>query len=385
MYCQSEGRTSRWLTVLGAVAALSMPARPGDFVPGGPCTRGRVTNNGVTIVTDWGTPLRGGSWCGDCHLKDLSLWQDFRALKSCGLNAMHVYLEKNDDKPVGYEAEHCDSMVEWCRQESLYIMITFGMSALPSYGKVDEFWRFYAPRYADQTHVIYEAKNEPEDVVVNSINWYQIIREGAPDTHILFGSYSNLAGSAEYALRDIRAIGDKIDWGNSSIAMHGYVSPGDFQEQVIRDLNAAGYAVTNTEFPDGAGLARAYENAGISYFHFRPLYERFETLCNLVRSYGLSWEPDFGDWPQPHVERPVVVAAWGQRAHPIDPAREAAYRLVPSLCARGSIETVYDLWGREVWRASGPAGACRTNGYAGPGALNCASQMCIVKYRGDDY
>jgi hypothetical protein len=289
-----------------------------------------------------------------------------------------VYLEKNDGAPVGSEADNMDMLVEWCRQESLYIVMTFGDSEIPGYGKVDEFWRFYAPRYADQPHVVYEAKNEGEEVVVNSINWYRIIREGAPDTHILFGSYSNLMGTAEYALNDIRGIGNGVDWSNASIAFHGYGMTGDFQKQVIHDLNAAGYATTNTEFPDGQDNVSAYEDAGISYFHFNAC-DVMERICGHVSGYSVSYQPDFGDWPQAHVDRPEV----GVRHEPGEYAgavvKGGMYRLMPNGIARGaSVQSVYDLWGRLLWKAPvDPAGGA--TGEYGYTLGHGASQMLIVR------
>ncbi len=365
------------LFVFGVGVGCAVVAQAADFVPGGQCTRGRVQNNGTTIVSDWGTPLRGGCWCGDCHSGNPTR-EEIHAIKSCGLNSFHDYVEKNDDKPVGFEAANTDTLVEWCRQESLYLVITFGHSALPSYGKVDEFWRFYAPRYADQAHVVYEAKNEGEDVVENSKNWYRIIREGAPDTHILFGSYSNLMQGSQYALRDINGIGDGVDWSNASIAFHGYGMTGGTQEQIVHELNAAGYATTVTEFPNGADAVRAYENAGISYFHFAACWGgMFGQLCGHVRGYGISWEPDFGDWPQPHVDRPEPVESLLRTTAPAE-IGVGAYTLAINGNVRGAAHAVYDLTGR-LLRHNPVGGGIGADSRVDVRGTTAGSQVLIVK------
>jgi endoglucanase len=363
------------LFVLGAWVGCSLTVRAGDFVPGGPCTRGRVKNNGTTIVTDWDTRLRGPCWCQDCH-EGVFDRSELVKMKYCGLNVVHVYGEKNDDKPVGVEAENIDSIVEWCRQESVYVILTFGGSEIHTQEKVNEFWRFYAPRYADQTHVIYEPKNEGEDVVATTINWYGIIREYAPDTHLLLGSYSNLAQGSQYALRDINGIGDAIDWSNESIAFHGYLVNGGTQEKIIHELNAAGYATTITEFPNSGDLIASYERAGVSYIHFEACWSHRQLgyMCDYLKQYNVSWQPDFGDWPQEHVEHPAVQTAWDAPAWIKHASGESAYSLIPYGFARGLEGSLYDVQGKLVGNVQSAKGCAATHNEG------CrASQVFILK------
>ncbi len=357
-------------TRLLIMSFLAAGAFAGDFVPGGRNTRGRVTVDGRAVLTDWGTRLRGTCWCQDCHT-GLFKKEELRTMKLCGLNALHVYGEKNDDKPVGCEAANIDSIVEWCRQESMYVVITFGNSHLPSYEKVLNFWRFYAPRYKDMSHVIYEEKNEGcygtyhcDDVAMQFYrDAYQIIREVAPETHVMLMSHSNLKGGVNSLWEDVDRLSDIVDWGNASFAFHGYSPSVGEQVQMIEALGADGYAMTCTEYPSfpaaDLNLARAYEDAGISYFHFRSCWwwESINTICGLVRNMGKSWQPDFGDWPQPHVEH-TPVAAYSTR-----PRTETAGQAGPGVCrlaigARlcGQAHAVYDVKGRTVWRSAGEAG-----------------------------
>ncbi len=222
--------------------------------------RGRVRVQAPAVVSDWGTPLRGCCWGLDRN-RTTPTRQQLAALKQCGLNTFHVYCElttSSSGKPVGYNATNMDSIVTWCRQESLYVIMTHGgpIKETPLQ-KILDIWKFYAPRYADQTHVIYEIKNEgcyetfhcAEPVLQMYKDAYKIIRESAPETHVMLLSHSNLKGGINSLWEDIERFGDDIDWSNASIAFHGYGTTGAFQAQAAEELGAEGYAMTCTEFP----------------------------------------------------------------------------------------------------------------------------------------
>jgi hypothetical protein len=349
---------------VSAFLIISFCASPAadPFVPGGPCTRGRVTLDAQAVLSDWGTLLRGACWSQDSHGNVFNR-QDLDVLKNCGLNTIHLYAEKNDDKPVGFEVEHVDSIVEWCRQDSMYVILTFGNSYLQGgYDKVLEFWRFYAPRYKDMTHVIYEEKNEGcygtyhcEEAPMQCYrDCYEIIREIAPETHVMMMSHSNLQGGINPLYEDIDRLGPEIDWTNASIAFHGYGTTGGFQEEAARKLGGDGYAMTCTEFFPNGGLEAAYESAAISYCHFIWCDwingRSIEAHCERIKPLNLSYEPDFGNWPRPHIDPPVVgIASYG----PTTGSRlsqSAVSRLFLNPALPRDAQAVYDLRGRLVWR-----------------------------------
>ncbi len=377
-------------TTILAVASLARVVSAGDFVAGGPNTRGRVTVDKQAVKSDWGTLLRGACWCQDCH-GGTPARGEFAAIKMAGLNSIHVYVEKNDDKPVGYEATHMDSIVEWCRQESLYVVMTFGNSHLPSYGKVSEFWRFYAPRYADMTHVVYEIKNEAcsatyhcaDDAMQMYFDCYKIIRDVAPYTHAMFMSHSNLKGGINSCYEDIERLkAANVDWTNASYAFHGYAPSAGEQEQMIKSMGERDIAMSCTEFPFGGGLAQAYERAGISYFWFEACWGGARTPGNIkgyLSGTGVSWQPDFGNWPKPHVEHQDMVAITRGR-EPRIAGRHASTDLglfTPGNLGQGAVSAMYDMTGKLVWTAHG--GACRT-GAAGGFAPMLGSKVFLVKY-----
>ncbi len=299
-----------------------------------------------------------------------------------------MYGEKNDDKPVGYEVAHIDSIVEWCRQESLYVVLTFGNSHLTSHAKVLEFWRFYAPRYKDMTHVAYEAKNEgcygtsncAEIAMQAYRDIYAICTELAPEAHVMLMSHSNLAGGIPPLFKDVERLGPDVDWTNASIAYYG---GGSFQENAAKTLGDSGYAMSCTEFPFGASsdLARGYERAGISYFWFEACWGGARTPGNVkgyISKTGITWTPDFGDWPQAHVERPAVgVASRSQWSVVSRSDGPAVGRLLFGTFARGEVDAVYDVTGRKVW-GGGAGAAIASDGFIGQAH---GSQLLLVKCR----
>jgi hypothetical protein len=339
---------------------IAAAARAGEFVPGGPCTRGRVRVEDGVVVSDWGTQLRGGCW----SIGSIFGREELTAMKMSGLNALHLYAEDTQSsEPPGWAAEpYVDKMVEWCRQESVYIVITFGQSHLSSYEKVPQFWRFYAPRYADMTHVVSEIKNEgcaatancAENAMQMYRDCYKIIREEAPQTHVMFLSHSNLKGGISPLYTDVERLGPEVDWTNASIAFHGYGTTGAFQEQAATTLGADGYAMSCTEFPfNNAGdLARAYERAGISYFWFEACWPGGSRSLGSIGSYlkrlGISWQPDFGDWPQPHVEHPDIVSIAYRGGAAVSPAATTVDRFVTTNLPAGNILAAYDIRGRMI-------------------------------------
>jgi hypothetical protein len=350
----------------------------------GPMTRGRVRIEGNTIVSDWGTHLRGGCW----STGSIFGRQELAQMKLAGLNALHLYAERFEEGKVpGWAAvPYIDSIVEWCRQDSVYlVMCVAGPKTVPYFADYTrKFWKFYAPRYADQTHVVYEILNEGcmatshcVDTVMDLYReCYNIIRESAPYTHVLFLSHSNLKGGIDPLFEDVDRLGPDIDWTNASIAFHGYGTTAAFQEQASNTLGKAGYAMTNTEFPFSGGgeLAKAYERAGISYFWFEACWGGTRTLGNIgsyLKKTGVTWQPDFGSWPQPHVEHPDIVATANPRVTLPGKRGSTTARLSFGQLPRGNVRAVYDLRGRLVWTNAQRADGLRRV----PGA-----RLLVVRY-----
>ncbi len=137
----------------------------------------------------------------------------------------------------------------------------------------------------------------------------------------------------------------------------------------------AGYPVTCTEFPTGGGLEQFYNTFGISYCHFLSVDGG---LCGRVKSFGLSYVPDFGSWPQPHVDYPVHVM-WQSSKTGI--GGNAATMCLPAIdgLPQGNIRAIYDLSGRLLW--DGPAGRATLRKGGLPGDVRALGfGALLVKY-----
>jgi hypothetical protein len=123
--------------------------------------RGRVQIENGTLVTDTGSLLRGAFASFDVG-NGLATRDQVRTIKDLGLNCVHLYAEAPGLGKAGYNAARVDELVKWTREESLYVVITMaGWSAKnkADSGFPEAFWAFYAPRYKNETHVVYEICN----------------------------------------------------------------------------------------------------------------------------------------------------------------------------------------------------------------------------------
>ena len=312
--------------------------------------RGRPHLNAerTTFVADNGELLRGpftsSEWGNPAPYSELE------KMKDLGFNAVHIYGEclnidyPNSGDSPGYAASRIDSVVNATRDLGMYVVITIGNGANNGNHNREyalDFWRFYAPRYANETHVIYEIHNEPvawgppyssesanpTGALEMNIDAYNIIRADAPDTPVLLFSYSVLGGTggADSALTDIRLFNTQVfgsadaTWTNVAVGFHGYAGASSNAEAVEKLINA-GYPCFMTEFATSAwgtnhgGIdteaVANLERLKVSWlaFHYVPPWgvaddvTRPEVFKDRIDNSGLSWTPDYGTWP---VERSV--------------------------------------------------------------------------------
>jgi hypothetical protein len=278
--------------------------------------RGRVQIQNGTVVTDRGTLLRGAriSTDGSYYMPSEN---DIAGIKDLGLNSIHIYAEcPNNCGFAGQNAAIIDSIVNMTESDSLYLVMTIGNCGDEgSFDSafVNEFWKFYAPRYKNKTHVVYEINNEPfpwsppydTATLAMERRAYDTIRYYAPETHILFMTYS-WPIKPDSAVYDIHQLGSGVDWSNASIAAHsGYYVEED-RKEFMRVLNDSGYAVTYTE-PGAVGnkyislpMTRDFEAMQVSYLNFIPVADLVNdptVFVEPIESSEVRWNPDFGTWP----------------------------------------------------------------------------------------
>lgn len=281
------------------------------------------------LLTDQNTLLRGVSlsWDGGdpygSNPKVMPSLDSLIALREVyGLNTVHVFLEGDsttNPNPVGYNAADCDTLVQRCAQANLYLIITIGCNG--ENGTINmnysvDFWNFYAPRYKNDTHVIYEAHNEPVAYTCghwNSADWdnqvtlYNTMRGHAPNTYLLMFCFQGLnnAGACINAVNYLESNG--VDWSNAGISWHGYTALNAIEDVLTElQLSLSYPASLNTEFYPGDTEGQYYNAAFESYFvgwmQFMWLTANDDELPGFqwkIDTAGTVWTPELAvcTWP----------------------------------------------------------------------------------------
>jgi hypothetical protein len=288
--------------------------------------RGRIQIKDGTLVTDSGTLLRGAYVSIDTPWDSLPPREYITKIKKLGLNCIHLYAEHPNYQNTGDNRNKIDSLVKWTKNDSLYLILTMSgwSSGYGNYDYVTNFWRFYASRYKDETHLIFEICNEPylsdypyiipydsltlamEKAAYDTIHFY------APETHVIFMSYP-FTNSDYPVIQEIKNLGAGIDWNNASIGAHGYTLSSEENRAFIRTVKDSGYAITITESPcirfyDSApdlyvnlAFLRVFEKEFVSYVNFfsvRHMIDKPYIFKLKIESSEIRWSPDFGIWPE---------------------------------------------------------------------------------------
>ena len=284
--------------------------------------RGQARQNPAhtTFVTDSGSLLRGPRFATEFGA--VPSVSDLQAIKTYGCNALHLYAECfGQGYNPGTRSNAVDQVVAMTRTNGLYLVMTIGNWT--NNGKFDYtfalgFWNFYAPRYSNETHVLFEIQNEPvsggtigypTNAITMERDAYVAIRSHAPNTPVLFFSYAGFK-SGTNVLQDINALGNGIGWTNAGVAFHGYAHEA-VTKSCLQTVLSNGYACVQTEFyswPWGTGISTMYqdtdetgdfERLGVSWLNFLDLttLQNDSHFKNLINNAGIVWVPDYGSWP----------------------------------------------------------------------------------------
>jgi hypothetical protein len=287
--------------------------------------RGRVQINNGTLVTDNGTLLRGAYVSIDTPWDSLPPKEYITHVKELGINCIHLYAEHPQYQTTGENTAEVDSLVKWTKNDSLYVILTMAgwSSGYGNYDYVTRFWSYYASRYKDETHLIFEICNEPyfcswpltdlydSLTIAMERAAYDTIRLYAPETHVIFMSYP-YTNSDYNVVQDIKNLGEGIDWNNASIGAHGYTLSSEENRAFIRTVKDSGYAVIITETPclrfydsspdlyANLAFTRVFEEEFVSYVHFltpRHMIDKPYLFKSKIEGSEIRWSPDFGTWP----------------------------------------------------------------------------------------
>jgi len=308
-------------TTFAALAVLVSAA----FTPKAEAARGRPTINAAktTFVADNGSLLRGAQMATD--MGGTYSTSTISAIKNYGCNAVHLYAERSDQGyAAGAKASIIDGVVAATRDAGLYLIITIGNGGGATESFTTDFWNFYAGRYANETHVLYEIHNEatgsaPSSAAVITMekNCYNIIRSKAPNTPVLLMTYVAFNSGAA-VIQDVNSLGSTVNWNNAAIAFHGYGSGGRAGcRACLQYVLNAGYPCFQTEFyqwpwgmgnfnlGDGASMYQNVDEMGdferlhVSWLSFitLSLVTNDTRFKNRIENAGILWTPDCGTWP----------------------------------------------------------------------------------------
>jgi Cellulase (glycosyl hydrolase family 5) len=319
--------------------------------------RGRAVVSGGTLLSDLGTPLRGLRYSLDAYAPNnpnippppssTQIGNVLAGLPARGINAVHVYAEKNDaGLPAGYNSQYLQDLVNQTAANGLYLVITIG--GQPNFTFTRAFWTYYAPLFKNYTHVIYEIQNEPwidfsttpwkaqpspANVLDVEADSYEIIRKaGATSTPVLLFTYAFFqTGSA--VLSDIQGVVSRVstktpvntvDWSHTAIGFHGY-SGVSATQATMATVRGQGYAVVelemacfdNTCAPGSRGdelffpLVDLYEGTRTSWLSFLDMQLDLNAYWNQpISNAWVVWAADAGTfpgWSDPPLNKNIVL------------------------------------------------------------------------------
>lgn len=320
------------LLALGfSLPAGAAPAEGADPPPVGAIGRqdldraanGRPRFDQGTLVAANGHRLRGVHWSLDNGSPRLPTAAEWAAadLPGRGLNTLHLYAEQESSVvSAGDNAALVDAMVSQTAKHGLYLVLTIGDTG-GSQEFVQDFWSFYAPRYKDSAHVIYEIQNEswwcspPASGPPRNLNRIGLttIRAVAPDTPVLAFSYAYFDNSSG-VLADVAWLQSQVsaaEWSNVGLAFHGYSGPAATQSTVAAvrstipvietEASCLPYGVSNCPYPwlgIYTPLLEVHEASATSWLAFMPLNSLGDATFNQqIASAGLLWRAEAGAFP----------------------------------------------------------------------------------------
>jgi hypothetical protein len=204
-----------------------------------------------------------------------------------------------------------DTIVANASDTGMYVIIddhsSEGFNSPTNWDLNTEFWQAIAPRYANNSNVIYEIKNEPDTgddypyLATKENAQYQLIRSRAPSTPIIVWSFESiLRVDKAHGLLNTLSEGNQIDYSNAVVGYHPYEALG--QQQRLDDLTTklqnAGYPLIMTEYSNDHTPPWPYlltvDSQGISWFLLWGSGSSISDTMNSISHHAERSEPS---WP----------------------------------------------------------------------------------------
>ena len=326
-----------------------------------------------------GTPLALGRNQGIPDTRNAARTQEwFDGLDSLGLNTVRLcwvgpWYDRHNFGPtwtVDQALVRLDEAVDNATAAGLNVILNYHnvgeFQETGGFGRMTEFWRKAAPRYADRDNVYYELNNEQSftgsDYFLTEFQdtmrrVYEMVHTLAPERHLIMLSFNSL----NLPLLDIINEFDWIDYDYTTIGFHMY---GWHQTPVSRGER-------NLEAVINAGIPLICTEWDVRHeFNYVSRFYNQNIMAQPLERFGISWV-DWRDWgdatndqytdfiipdarAQGYWWRPLDTSVDGVRpslalsAYP-NPAGAELILTTPDVEGKATVR-VFDAVGREVLR-----------------------------------
>ncbi len=325
------------------------------------------------LRTDAGTPLRAGTaWIWEKGNQEEPA-SYYASMRQKGLNAVRMILfdtweveayqpsaqftptDWNDPVYRARQLARMERSVNYASAQGMYVIIN-SHNKIPEYNETyaNALWTYVAPYFANRTHVIYEASNEPMPGIGNNGDMdmgaagatssprlqalkrtFNIMRAGAPDTHIMvltpngISDYGYGTGVGNLAASFAQLPGN-VDWTKTSVAYHLYHNDG----AAAASINAANLRNLHSRYPGWPSennFPASVSNAtlGITDSFRSPQFDNDIYVNQTCERLGLGWsmwningqaELD-RNWPVMYAD--AVAKGWNWIPDPTTPDTQA--------------------------------------------------------------
>ena len=272
------------LTLPLAAQRTTLLDKNGDRMRGTPLALGR---NGA--LGDTRAAVRNPDWWTGLDSFDIN------TVRLCWVDPWYDFQDFGPTWSVDQALPWIDDAVANATAAGLNIVINYhGLEEYEKtggFGKMTEFWRKVAPRYADNDLVYYELANEQSfdqsDYLVPAFQdttrrIYEMVHELAPERHILLFSFNSM----NHDMKRIVDAYDWIDYDYTTVAFHMYgwheVDPRVGQRN-LRNLMNADYPVFCTEW-----------DVRQEFLYVSRFYDQ-DVMAGPLEQLGISWT-DWRDW-----------------------------------------------------------------------------------------
>lgn len=306
------------------------------------------------LRTDNNTPLRAGTaWIWSQQ------WQEeppeyYASMRGKGLNAVRIVLFDTWEHEAGYVKTdwnnptyrqamlaRVERAVNFCSQNGMYAIIN-SHNKIPLFDTAynQALWTHVAPYFKNRTNVVFEMSNEPlagtgigeGGVYKDSIermqdlrNTFEIIRQRAPDTHIMALTPAGVSGwgyvdGMVRMTRTFEGLGKPIDWTKASVSYHlyhadeslfpqaqnlrnfhsqypGWPSENNFPKSVTNEQLGISDTWRSVSFGNDTFLNQTCERLGLGWSHWNinrldQLNRNWPILWSDAVNKGYTWQPD---------------------------------------------------------------------------------------------